>query len=149
MATDVAILLVDDNADDRELALRALHEVCDPARIACAEDGTDALDYLLARGAHAGRDVRKQPRLVILDLKLRQLHGIEVLKAIRADPATQSVPVVILTAAVDRADLDRCYAEGANSVVRKGVDYDEMRRKLRQVYEFWITVNEAHRNSRV
>jgi CheY-like chemotaxis protein len=149
VAADVAILLVEDNADDRELALRALHEVCDPSRIACVEDGSEALDFMMARGAHAARDIRKQPRLVILDLQLKELHGIDVLKAMRAEPATTSVPVVMLTGASEKSDLDRCYTAGANSVVRKSVDYDETRRKLKQVYEFWITVNEANRNSRV
>jgi two-component system response regulator len=146
---DVAILLVEDDADDRELALRALHEVCDPARIVCAEDGSDALDFMFARGAHTGRDIRKQPRLVILDLQLQQLHGLDVLKAMRLDPVTAGVPVVMLTGATEKTDLDRCYSEGANSVVRKAVDFEETRRKLKQVYEFWITVNEANRNSRV
>jgi two-component system response regulator len=149
VAADVAILLVEDSADDRELALRALHEVCEPARIVCAEDGKDALDFMLARGAHAGRDIYKQPRLVILDLTLKQLHGLDVLKAMRADPVTLSIPVVMLTGASEKTDLDRCYTEGANSVVRKSVDFEETRRKLKQVYEFWITVNEAGRSSRV
>jgi len=146
---DVAILVVEDNPDHRDLALEALQESCDPARIATAADGVEALDYLLARGAHAGRDVRKQPRLVILDIGLPRLDGVEVLKAMRADPATQSVPVVMLSASAQREELDRCYEAGANSVVRKSIDNDELRRKMRQVYEFWVTVNEANRNSRV
>jgi two-component system response regulator len=146
---DVAILLVEDNPDHRELTLSALHEVCEPARIVSVEDGGEALDYLFGRGAHEGRDTRKQPRLVILDLKLKHVHGLEVLKAMRADAVTQSVPVVMLSGAGDKAELDSCYEAGANSVVRKTVDNDELRRKMRQVYGFWITVNEANRNSRV
>jgi CheY-like chemotaxis protein len=148
-APDIAILVVEDNADHRELTLQALYEVCDPARIASAEDGVQALDYLFGRGAHAGRDPRQQPRLVILDMKLTRLHGLDVIKAMRADPLTQGVPVVMLSASSDKAELDSCYAAGANSVVRKTVDYDELRRKMKQVYEFWLTVNEANRNSRV
>ena len=146
---DLAILLVEDNPDHRELTLAALHEVCDPARIQCAEDGVEALDFLFGRGAHAGRDARKQPRLVILDMKLTRLHGIDVLKAMRDDPLTQSVPVVMLSGSSEKAELDRCYEAGANSVVRKSLDYAELRHKMKQVYEFWITVNEANRNSRV
>jgi two-component system response regulator len=146
---DIAILLVEDNPDHRELALVALKECCDPARIATAADGEEALDYLLARGAHAQRDARKQPRLVILDIKLPKLDGIGVLKAMRDDPNTQSVPVVMLSGSSDRDELDRCYEAGANSVVRKSVEFDELRRKMKQVYDFWITVNEANRNSRV
>jgi CheY-like chemotaxis protein len=147
--SDVLILVVEDNPDHRELALQALQEHCDPARIATAVDGVDALDYLLGRGAHAGRDVRKQPRLVVLDIGLPRLDGVGVLKAMRAEPATQSVPVVMLSASAEKAELDRCYEAGANSVVRKSIDYEELRRKMRQVYEFWVTVNEANRNSRV
>ena len=148
-APDLAILLVEDNPDHRELTLAALHEVCDPARIQCAPDGVEALDFLFGRGAHAGRDVRKQPRLVILDMMLTRLHGVEVLKAMREDPLTQSIPVVMLSGSSEKTELDRCYEAGANSVVRKSVDHDELRRKMKQVYDFWITVNEANRNSRV
>jgi two-component system response regulator len=148
-APDVAILLVEDNPDHRELTLSALHEVCDPARIVCVEDGVEALDYLFGRGSHAGRDTLRQPRLVILDLKLKQLHGLDVLKAMRGDPVTQSVPVVMLSGTTEKSELDSCYEAGANSVVRKSVDSEELRRKMRQVYGFWITVNEANRNSRV
>lgn len=148
-APDIAILLVEDSPDHRELIVAALGDACDPARILCAADGAEALDYLFARGEHAGRDARKQPRLVILDLKLVRMHGLEVLRAMRDDPLTQSVPVVMLSGTSDKAELDRCYAAGANSVVRKSVDFDEMRRKMRHVYDFWINVNEANRNSRV
>ena len=147
--TDIAILVVEDNPDHRELTLLALRECCDPARIATASDGVEALDYLLGRGPHEGRDVRKQPRLVILDMKLTRVHGLEVLKAMRADPRTQSVPVVMLSASTEKAELDSCYEAGANSVVRKSLDYDELRHKMKQVYEFWMTVNEANRPSRV
>jgi len=147
--SDIAILLVEDNPDHRELTLAALCEHCDPARIAIAEDGTDALDYLFCRGAHAGRDPRKQPRLVILDMKLTRLHGLEVLKAMRDHALTHSVPVVMLSSSTERSELDKCYEAGANSVVRKSADHDELRRKMRQVFEFWVNVNEANRHSRV
>lgn len=145
----ILILVVEDNPDHRELTMHALQESCDPARIATAADGIEALDYLLGRGAHTGRDVRRQPRLVVLDIGLPRLDGIGVLKAMRADPATQSVPVVMLSGSAEKAELDRCYEAGANSVVRKSIDSEELRRKMRQVYEFWVTVNEANRNSRV
>jgi two-component system, response regulator len=147
--SDVAILVVEDNPDHRELTVLALGECCEPARIATAADGPEALDYLLGRGAHQNRDTRKQPRLVILDAKLAQMRGLEVLKEIRANPITRALPVVMLTSSTDRAELDGCYQAGANSVVRKSLDYEELRRKMRRVYEFWVTVNEANRNSRV
>lgn len=147
--TDIAILVVDDNPDHRELTVLALRECCDPARITTAVDGVEALDFLFGRGAHDGRDVRKQPRLVILDAGMSRLQGIEVLKAIRAAPITQSVPVVMMSSSAERAQLDACYEAGANSVVLKSLDYEELRRKMRQVHDFWVTVNEANRNSRV
>jgi CheY-like chemotaxis protein len=147
--TDIAILVVEDNPDHRELTVLALRECCDPARIATAADGEEALDFLFGRGIHTGRDTRKQPRLVILDMKLTRLHGLEVLKAIRANTLTQSVPVVMLSGSTEKNELDSCYEAGANSVVRKSPDYEEMRRKMRRVYDFWVTVNEANRNSRV
>lgn len=146
---DIAILVVEDNPDHRELTVLALREYCDPARIATASDGVEALDYLFGRGAHDGRDTRKQPRLVILDMKLTRLHGLDVLKAMRANPSTQSVPVVMLSSSTEKHELDSCYEAGANSVVRKSLDYEELRRKMRQVHDFWVTVNEANRNSRV
>ena len=148
-AADVAILLVEDNPDHREMTLLALRDCCDASRLAAVEDGTEALDFLLGRGSFAGRDTRKQPRLVILDMKLTRVHGLEVLKAMRAHPVTQSVPVVVLSGSTEKAELDSCYEAGANSVVRKTHDFEEMRRKMRQVYEFWVTVNEANRASRV
>lgn len=147
--TDIAILVVEDNPDHRELTVIALRDCCDPARIGTAADGVEALDYLLGRGSHEGRDTRKQPRLVILDINLIRLHGLDVLKAMRSNAATQSVPVVMLSSSTEKRELDSCYEAGANSVVRKSVDYEELRRKMKQVYDFWMTVNEANRNSRV
>jgi CheY-like chemotaxis protein len=149
MTVDIAILLVEDNTDDRELALAALRECCDPARIIAVASGEEALDYLFARKEHGGRDPRKQPRLVVLDINLPTMSGVDVLKAMRDHPNTQGVPVVMLTGSSEKPVLDRCYESGANSVVRKAADYDELRRKMKQMYEFWITVNEANRNSRV
>jgi CheY-like chemotaxis protein len=147
--SDVAVLVVDDNPDHRELTRLALCECCEPSRIATAADGADALDYLFGRGAHEGRDTRKQPRLAIVDMDLSQMRGLDVLKAIRAHAPTKALPVVMVSSSTEKAELDRCYVAGANSVVRKSLDYEELRRKMRRVYEFWVTVNEANRNSRV
>jgi two-component system response regulator len=140
-----AILVVDDNPDHLELTVMALAECCDPSQIATASDGVDALDYLFARGAHAARDPLWQPRLVILDMKLIRLHGLEVLKAVRQDPRTATIPVVMHSSSSERGDIASCYAHGANSYVRKATDYDELRRKMRQVHDFWVTVNERYR----
>ena len=147
--SDAAILVVEDNPDHRELTLAALRECCDPGKVVAVADGTEALDYLFGRGEYQGRDVRKQPRVVLLDLKLTRVHGLDVLRAMRADPSTQAVPVVMLSASTEKAELDSCYEAGANSVVRKSTSYDEMRRKMRQVHDFWLTVNESNRASRV
>ena len=147
--SDISILVVEDNPDHRELTVLALRECCDAARIATASDGVEALDFLFGRGIHDGRDTRQQPRLVLLDMKLARMHGLDVLKAIRAEPATQSVPVVMLSSSTSKPELDACYEAGANSVVRKSLDFEELRRKMRQVYDFWVTVNEANRNSRL
>ena len=148
-SSDAALLIVEDNPDHRELIVAALAEKCDSARIATAADGVEALDYLFGQGPHEGRDVRKQPRLVVLDLKMGRMNGLEVLKAMRADPRTSSVPVVMLSSSSEKKELDSCYEAGANSVVRKTIDYNELRQKMGKVYDFWITVNEANRHSRV
>jgi len=139
------ILVVDDNPDHLELTVMALSECCSPRDIATATDGVDALDYLFGRGGHQGRDTRLQPELIILDMKLVRLHGLDVLKAVRSDPRTATVPVVMHSSSTEKGDIAACYANGANSYVRKATDYDELRRKMRQVYDFWVTVNERYR----
>jgi two-component system response regulator len=148
-AGEELILVVEDDPDHRELIVLALEQRCERSRIALADSGLAALDYLFGRAAHAGRDTRKQPRLVILDLKMQPLGGHEVLRAMRADPRTVAVPVVMLSATSDKAELDRCYELGANSVVRKTPDLDVLRMKMHKVHDFWLTVNEANRASRV
>lgn len=137
-----SILLIDDNPDHLELTLMALDDCCDAREITTACDGVEALDYLFGRGAHAGRDTTQQPRLVILDMKLVRMNGLDVLKAVRGDPRTATIPVVIHSSSTEKSDIAACYANGANSYVRKATDYDELRRKMRQVHDFWLTVNE-------
>ena len=143
---DAAILVVDDNPDHLELTVLALAECCDASSIATASDGVEALDYLFGRGTHAARDAARQPRLVILDMKLVRMHGLEVLKAIRQDSRTATIPVVMHSSSTEKNDIAACYASGANSYVRKATDFDELRRKMRQVHDFWLTVNERSRN---
>lgn len=137
-----AILVIDDNPDHLELTVMALGECCDPGKVRTCADGAQALDYLFGRGAHAGRDTSQQPRLVILDMKLVRMNGLDVLRAIRQDPLTATIPVVMHSSSTERGDIAACYANGANSYVRKATDYDELRRKMRQVHDFWVTVNE-------
>jgi CheY-like chemotaxis protein len=140
-----SILVIDDNPDHLELTVMALGECCDPKMIATATDGVEALDYLWGRGAFSSRDTSQQPRLIILDMKLVRMHGLDVLKALRQDPRTATVPVVMHSSSTEKGDIAACYANGANSYVRKATDYDELRRKMRQVHDFWLTVNERFR----
>ena len=140
-----AILVVDDNPDHLELTVMALGECCPAADIVTANDGVEALDYLFGRGAHAGRDTSQLPVLIILDMKLVRLHGLDVLKAVRDNPRTATIPVVMHSSSTEKTDIAACYASGANSYVRKATDYDELRRKMRQVHDFWMTVNERYR----
>ena len=117
--SDRVILLVEDNPDDEELTLRALSKSNILNPIDVVRDGVEALDYLFARGAHAGRDARVQPQVVLLDLKLPKLDGLEVLKAVRADPRTRRLPVVILTSSREDQDVATSYDLGANSFIQK------------------------------
>jgi len=140
-----SILVIDDNPDHLELTVMALAECCDVRDVATASDGVEALDYLFGRGAFAARDTTIQPQLVILDMKLVRMHGLDVLKALRNDPRTATIPVVMHSSSTEKGDISACYAAGANSYVRKATDYDELRRKMRQVHDFWVTVNERYR----
>jgi len=145
---DANILVVDDNPDHLELIVMALHECCDPHEIATASDGVEALDYLLGRGAHgSGSGPPSQPRVVLLDMKLVGMHGLDVLKALRADPITAALPVVMHSSSTEKRDIASCYEHGANSYVRKATDYDELRRKMRHVHDFWLQVNEVARDT--
>lgn len=145
---DAEILVVDDNPDHLELIVMALSECCDEQKIATAPDGVEALDYLLGRGPNAGRDTTQQPALVILDMKLLRMHGLDVLKTVRADPRTAQLAVVMHSSSTEKTDIAACYTHGANSYVRKATDYDELRRKMRQIHDYWLTVNEPCRHSR-
>jgi CheY-like chemotaxis protein len=139
------ILVIDDNPDHLELTVMALGECCDPREITTCGDGVEALDYLFGRGEHSSRDTRQQPSLVILDMKLRRMHGLDVLRAMRQDARTALIPVVMHSSSTENGDIASCYANGANSYVRKATDFDDLRRKMRQVHDFWMTVNEKLR----
>jgi two-component system response regulator len=137
-----SILLVEDNPDDRELTLRALekNKILNPVKV--AEDGVQALDILLRRGEHAA-DWTGLPALVLLDLKLPKIDGLEVLKAIRADPRTRLLPVVVLTSSKEEQDLIASYTLGANSYIRKPVDFAKFIEAVRQLGYYWLILNEA------
>jgi CheY-like chemotaxis protein len=135
---DAAILVVDDNPDHLELTVMALAECCDPGLVRTANEGVEALDYLFGRGSWAGRDTARQPRLVILDLKMVRMHGLEVLQAIRKDQRTHALPVVIHSSSVEKEDVSRSYAHGASGYLRKATNFGELRQRMRALHDFWI-----------
>jgi two-component system, response regulator len=136
------ILLVEDNASDVELTRRALNRSHVANALVVAEDGQEALDYLLAIGAHSGRDVADLPALVLLDLKLPKVDGHEVLRQIRANEATRRVPVVVLTSSKEEQDLAMSYDNGANSYIRKPIDFARFAEAIQQLGLYWLILNE-------
>lgn len=137
------ILLVEDNADDEALTRRALRKANVANRVVVARDGVDALDYLFATGAHAGRDARDVPQLVLLDLKLPRVDGLEVLRRIRTDSRTALLPVVILTSSNEERDRIQGYTLGANSYVRKPVDFAQFAEAVQHLGLYWLVLNEG------
>lgn len=138
------ILLVEDNPDDVELTLRAFKKSGLANEVVVATDGEEALDYLFATGIHAGRDPRANPTLVLLDLKLPKIMGLDVLKRIRADERTRRLPVVVLTSSNEERDIITSYDLGANSFVRKPVDFAQFMDAARQLGLYWLVLNESH-----
>ena len=139
---DRVILLVEDNPDDEELTLRALRRNNIGNEIVVARDGAEALDYLFGTGAHAARDVSIQPELILLDLKLPKVDGFEVLQKLRGDYRTRLLPVVILTSSKEQQDIVNSYDLGANSYVRKPVDFQHFIEAVRQLGLYWLVLNE-------
>ena len=146
------ILLVEDNADDEALTMRALKKNNITNQIVVARDGVEALDYLFGTGPHAGRDTSVQPELVLLDLKLPKVDGFEVLKKLRDDQRTKLLAVVILTSSKEQQDVVNGYGLGANSYIRKPVDFQHFVDAVQQLGLYWLVLNErpdaASRNSR-
>jgi two-component system, response regulator len=136
------ILLVEDNADDEALTLRAFEKNKIRNLVIVARDGVEALDYLFGTGAHAGRDLAVMPQLILLDLKLPKIDGLQVLQRLRADARTHLLPVVILTSSKEQQDLIEGYSLGANSYVRKPVDFNEFIEAVRQLGLYWLILNE-------
>ena len=136
------ILLVEDNDDDVELTLRALRRHRVANRVDVVRDGAEALDYLYGTGAFSGRDVTDLPQLVLLDLKLPKVGGLEVLERLRADPRTKRLPVVVLTSSNVESDLARSYDLGANSHIRKPVDFTQFMEAVNQLGLYWLVLNE-------
>ncbi|HWV39564.1 MAG TPA: response regulator [Vulgatibacter sp.] len=142
MNSDAVILLVEDNPQDEELTLRAFRKSKILNPVVVARDGVEALDWLFARGPHAQRDPAVLPQVILLDLKLPKLDGLGVLRQIRADERTRLVPVVILTSSVEEQDRLAGYGLGANSYVRKPVDFTQFTEAVRQLGLYWLVLNE-------
>jgi len=137
------ILLVEDNPDDEELTLLALKKSNILNEVIVARDGVEALDYLFATGKYAERDPSRMPQLILLDLKLPKMNGLEVLKRLRADPRTELIMVVVLTSSSEEEDMIASYRNGANSYVRKPVDFHRFADAINQVGMYWLLLNEV------
>jgi two-component system response regulator len=137
------LLLVEDNPDDEALTLRAFAKNNISNEVVVARDGVEALDYLFGTGVYDGRDVRIQPQLILLDLKLPKLDGLDVLRRLRADERTALLPVVILTSSKEDEDRIQSYRLGANSYIRKPVDFLQFIESVRQLGLYWLVLNEA------
>lgn len=141
-ATHRPILLVDDNADDELLTLDALRTSGVSQQVVVARDGLEAIEWLFGEGAHAGRDTGLMPRLILLDLKLPKINGLEVLSSLRGDDRTRNVPTVILSSSTRREDIDSSYTRGANSYVRKAVNFEEYSEAVHCLCEYWLEHNQ-------
>ncbi len=142
-AGEIEILLVEDNLADVELTVHALRSNSLANRIEVVRDGEEALDFLFCRGAYSKRTFKRAPKLVLLDLKLPKVDGMEVLKQIKSDDRTKTIPVVVLTSSKEEKDLVNSYQLGVNSYIQKPVDFDQFRQNIKQLGLYWLVVNQA------
>jgi two-component system, response regulator len=140
---DRVIVLVEDNANDEELTLRAFRKSNIVNRVVVVRDGAEALDYFFLRGAHANRSTTEIAQVVLLDLKLPKVDGLDVLRELRSDERTRLIPIVVLTSSAEEQDLVRSYGLGANSYVRKPVDFTQFVEAVRQLGLYWLVINQA------
>jgi two-component system, response regulator len=141
MTNTVEILLIEDNMNDAELTIRALKKKKLANNLVHLKDGAEALDFIFAKGEYADRDIMSTPKVILLDLKMPRIDGIEVLQKIRADERTQKIPVVVLTSSKEDPDVDRCYRLGVNSYIVKPVDFDNFLEAVSQLGLYWLLLN--------
>lgn len=138
----VEVLLIEDTPTDAELALRALKKRGLGNKVIWLKDGAEAVDFLFGTGAYSGRDVvNNRPKVVLLDLRLPKLSGIEVLRRVKADPRTHSIPIVVVTSSREEVDLEECYRLGVNSYITKPVEFDEFAKVVGELGLYWLLVN--------
>ena len=138
----VEILLVEDSAEDLELALRALRKAKLAKRIEVARDGAEALDFIFCAGRHAARKIADAPRVILLDLKLPKVDGLEVLQRIKADPRTRHIPVVVLTSSKEQSDVVKSYRLGVNSYIVKPVNFEGFAAAVQRLGRYWLLLNQ-------
>ncbi|MGA9980116.1 MAG: response regulator [Candidatus Sulfotelmatobacter sp.] len=143
MSQEVEILLVDDSSEDVELTILALRRSKLANQIEVAEDGAEALDFIFCRGRHKDRAFSHPPKLILLDLKLPKVDGLEVLRAVRADERTKTIPVVILTSSKEQRDVIEGYKLGVSAYIQKPVDFEQFSEIVRQIGSFWLVLNQA------
>lgn len=142
----VEILMVEDNPADEELALRSLRKRNLANRVHVVRDGAEAVDYLFAQGSYAGRKSEPPPKVILLDIKLPKLGGIEVLRRIKSDPGLRALPVVMLTSSREEPDIQECYRLGANSYIVKPVDFEKFAEVIAQLGLYWVVTNQGPRS---
>lgn len=140
---EVEILLVEDNASDAELTIRALKKKNLANKLIHLQNGAEALDFIFARGKYHGRDILNVPKVILLDLKMPKVNGLEVLATIREDDKTRRIPVVVLTSSNEDPDIDACYALGVNSYIVKPVDFDNFVRAVSELGFYWLLLNQV------
>src|SRR5690348_3102594 len=138
----VEILIVEDSQDDLDMTLRALRKANLANRIQVARDGAEALEFIFCQGSHAVRKMENGPRMILLDLKLPKISGIEVLKRIKTDPRTRTIPVVVLTSSREQPDVSECYKLGVNSYIVKPVDFEGFSAAVQELGMYWLLLNE-------
>jgi CheY-like chemotaxis protein len=137
----VEVLLVEDNPDDLDMTLRALRKARLANRIQVARDGAEALEFIFGTGAHAGRKVENGPKVILLDLKLPKVDGLEVLRRIKGDPRTKSIPVAVLTSSKEPPDVQECYSLGVNSYIVKPVNFERFAGAVSELGMYWLLLN--------